>query len=387
MEILSESAQRTKTANARVSFRVDWILLFSVLPIVGAGLVTMSSFGGESSFFARQLTWTGVSIVAFFVFSFVDFRFLRRTGVLVSIFLVAVGLLAVLLATGEVTRGTQSWFTIGSFSIEPVDPIKLVLILILAKYFSRRHIEIANIKHIFVSGLYAFIVFALVFLQPDFGSAMIIFAIWLGMVMVSGISKKHLVAVVLATALVFSGLWFYAFKDYQKQRIVSFLNPLTDIRGAGYNAYQSTIAVGSGELMGKGIGYGTQSRLNFLPEYETDFIFAAFAEEWGFLGVFLLFMLYGVLMWRILANSIRGETNFEILFGVGLAVMFMSHIVIHVGMNVGLLPITGITLPFMSYGGSHLLAEFTGLGILMGMRRYSRAAHKEVVKNEFVGPK
>jgi rod shape determining protein RodA len=271
--------------------------------------------------------------------------------------------------------------------VEPVDPIKLVLVLILAKYFSRRHIDIANVKHILISGLYAFILFTLVFLQPDFGSAMIIFCIWIGMVMVSGISKKHLLAVFLILLLTFAGLWFYVFRDYQKQRILTFLNPLTDIRGAGYNAYQSTIAVGSGQLWGKGVGYGTQSRLNFLPEYETDFIFAAFAEEWGFLGVIVLFLLYGILIWRILANSIRGETNFEILFGMGLAVMFVSHLVIHVRMNIGLLPITGITLPLMSYGGSHLLAEFTGLGILMGMRRYSRAAHKETVKNEFVGPR
>ena len=351
------------------------------------GLVTMNSFVGESSFFFRQIWWVVVSVAVFFSLSFVDFRFLRRTGVLVALFLCSVGVLITLLVSGEVIRGTQSWFTIGSFSIEPIDPIKLILILILAKYFSRRHIEIANIRHILVSGLYAFILFALVFLQPDFGSAMILFCIWLGMVMISGISRRHLFAVFLVIAITFSGLWFYAFKDYQKQRIVSFLNPLTDIQGAGYNAYQSTIAVGSGGLFGKGIGYGTQSRLNFLPEYETDFIFAAFAEEWGFVGVLLLLLCYAVLVWRMLANSIRGATNFEILFGFGLAAFFVSQIFINIGMNVGLLPITGITLPFMSYGGSHLLAEFAGLGILMGMRRYSRPAHKETVKNEFVGPR
>jgi len=367
--------------------RIDWLLFAATLPIVGMGLVTMNSFVGESSFFFRQIWWVVVSVAVFFSLSFVDFRFLRRTGVLVALFLCSVGVLITLLVSGEVIRGTQSWFTIGSFSIEPIDPIKLILILILAKYFSRRHIEIANIRHILVSGLYAFILFALVFLQPDFGSAMILFCIWLGMVMISGISRRHLFAVFLVIAITFSGLWFYAFKDYQKQRIVSFLNPLTDIQGAGYNAYQSTIAVGSGGLFGKGIGYGTQSRLNFLPEYETDFIFAAFAEEWGFVGVLLLLLCYAVLVWRMLANSIRGATNFEILFGFGLAAFFVSQIFINIGMNVGLLPITGITLPFMSYGGSHLLAEFAGLGILMGMRRYSRPAHKETVKNEFVGPR
>ena len=180
-------------------------------------------------------------------------------------------------------------------------------------------------------------------------------------------------------------LWSFVFEDYQKQRITTFLHPLADIQGSGYNAYQSTIAVGSGELWGRGIGYGTQSRLQFLPEYETDFIFAAFAEEWGFFGVLLLLLLFGVVLWRVLVNAFYGATNFEALFGVGVAILLMSHLSVHVGMNIGLLPVTGITLPFMSYGGSHLLTEFMGLGILMGMRRYQRTVHKDDVTNEFLG--
>jgi len=163
------------------------------------------------------------------------------------------------------------------------------------------------------------------------------------------------------------------------------LNPLTDITGAGYNAFQSTIAIGSGEVTGKGIGYGTQSRLEFLPEYETDFIFAAFSEEWGFLGVLTLFSLFGILFWRILLNAMHGATNFEILFGLGVAIFFMSHFIIHVGMNIGLLPVTGTTMPFLSYGGSHIFTEFMALGILMGMRKYRKAYHKDDTKNEFLG--
>jgi len=282
-------------------------------------------------------------------------------------------------------KGAQSWFTFGEVSFEPADPIKLVLIAILAKYFSRRHIEIAHIRHILVSGFYAFVFFMLVLLQPDFGSAIIIFLIWLGMVFVSGISKKHLAMVFCIGMLAFAGLWFYVFRDYQKQRIINFVHPLQDIRGTGYNAYQSTIAVGSGELLGKGVGFGTQSRLKFLPEYETDFVFAAFAEEWGFVGVVLLFCFYGIVIWRVLIHAMRGSTNFETLFGLGIAIFFMSHFFINIGMNIGLLPVTGITLPFMSYGGTHLLTEFAGLGILMGMSRYQRAAHKDLSKNELPG--
>jgi rod shape determining protein RodA len=166
---------------------------------------------------------------------------------------------------------------------------------------------------------------------------------------------------------------------------MTFLNPLTDIQGAGYNAYQSTVAVGSGELLGKGVGYGTQSKLQFLPEYETDFIFAAFAEEWGFVGVLLLFCLYGIVLWRILAAALMGSTNFETLFCVGVAVLFLSHIVIHVGMNIGLLPVTGTTIPLMSYGGSHLVVEYVALGMVLAMRRYGRAVHREDAEREMVG--
>ncbi|MDE1988683.1 MAG: FtsW/RodA/SpoVE family cell cycle protein, partial [Patescibacteria group bacterium] len=250
---------------------------------------------------------------------------------------------------------------------------------------SRRHIEISNVRHILISGAYAFVVFVMILKQPDFGSAMIIFLLWLGMALMSGISKKHLLAVFLIGAISFGGLWGYVFKDYQKKRIITFAYPLSDIRGAGYNAYQSTIAVGSGRLFGKGIGYGTQSKLKFLPEYQTDFIFAAYAEEWGFFGVILLFSLYGILVWRIISNAYQGATNFEILYGAGLAILFMSHFVINAGMNIGLLPVTGITLPFMSYGGTHLLGSFVGLGILMGMRRYRMTTHRDVMKNEFLG--
>src|SRR3989344_1086247 len=178
---------------------------------------------------------------------------------------------------------------------------------------------------------------------------------------------------------------FFVFKDYQKQRILNFIHPLADIQGTGYNAYQSTIAVGSGQFFGKGVGYGTQSRLKFFPEYETDFIFAAFAEEWGFVGVLLLFALYGVVFWRILDNALHGSTNFEILFGVGVACFFLSHFLIHIRINIGLLAVTGTTVPFMSYGGSHLLAEWSSLGILMGMRKYRKTFHKDAIRNEFVG--
>jgi len=345
----------------------------------------MFSFVETNTYFFRQIVWLAISITAFLIFSVIDFKFLRRTAVITWLYLISAGLLLVLFTVGSVFQGAQSWLDFGLFSFQPAEFAKLVLVLTLAKYFSRRHIEIQNIRHIIVSGIYAFIIFMLVLFQPDFGSAIIIFLIWFGMVLVSGISKKHLITVFLLGLISTSFLWVFVFHDYQKARVLNFIHPMQDIRGTGYNAYQSMVAVGSGQFLGKGVGYGTQSRLKFLPEYQTDFIFAAYSEEWGFMGVLILFALYILFIFRILFNAMKGATNFEVLFGVGLAIIFISHFFVHIGMNIGVLPITGLTLPFMSYGGTNLLISFIGLGILMSMRRYSTATHRDVYKNEMVG--
>jgi rod shape determining protein RodA len=368
--------------------RIDWLLVFFILPIIAAGLVTMKSFTPletNGDFFSKQILWVIVSFAIFFLFSFIDFRFLKETKVLVFLFLTMCGALLVLIVLGHISHGHKSWFNFGLFFFQPVDLMKLILVLVLAKYFSRRHVEIRDIKHLFISGLYAFIPLILVLLQPDFGSAMIILFIWLGMVLVSGISKKHLFIVFAIGALVFTSLWFVAFKPYQKARIYNFINPLTDIHKTGYNVFQSTIAVGSGEIFGKGLGFGTQSRLKFLPVPQSDFIFAAFSEEWGFVGCALILLLYCLVIWRILRNASLGASNFEILYGMGIAIFFMGHILVNVGMNIGIMPVTGIPLPFMSYGGSHLLTEFSSLGILMSMRKYGRSAHRDDMENEFLG--
>lgn len=364
---------------------LDWFLIFPLIPISCFGLITMFSFVETNTFFIRQLVWLLISITAFLIFSMIDFKFLRRTAVITWLYIISAGLLLVLFLVGSAFQGAQSWLDFGLFSFQPAEFAKLVLVLTLAKYFSRRHIEIQNIRHIIVSGVYAFIIFLLVLFQPDFGSAIIIFLIWFGMVLVSGISKKHLTIVFVLGVTATAFLWVFVFHDYQKARIMNFLHPLQDIQGTGYNAYQSMVAIGSGQFLGKGVGYGTQSRLKFLPEYQTDFIFAAYAEEWGFVGVIILFALYILLIFRILYNALRGATNFEVLFGVGLAIIFISHFFVHIGMNIGVLPITGLTLPFMSYGGTNLLISYIGLGILMSMRRYSRATHRDVYKNEMVG--
>ena len=352
----------------------DPVLFLPVLMLSLMGLATMYSHVGDNLFFNRQVIWIGLATLAMLTFIIPDYRFLRTGNTTFYVYLCIVFLLLAVLIFGEVTLGAQSRFDLGFFSLQPSDPAKLVLILVLSKYFAKRHEEIGDFKHVLISGIYAVLIFGLVFIQPDFGSAAILFLIWFGLVLVSGIKVRHLATVVLLGIVAFVGMWQFVFFDYQKERIATFLDPLSDIQGSGYNAYQSTVAIGSGGLFGKGIGYGTQSKLLFLPEYETDFIFAAYAEEWGFFGVLLLFAAFGVLVWRLLHYAMTGASNFERLFAAGVCIFLVAHFFIHIGMNIGLLPVTGTTIPFLSYGGSHLITEFIAIGMVMGMRRYSNAS-------------
>lgn len=351
---------------------VDWLLFVPAFLISLAGLVTMYSFSGDNYFFSRQSIWLLATVIMFFIATMIDWRFLRQTRVQVSIFLATLAILWFVSMAGYTAQGAERWFRLGPIAFQPLDLARLSLILILAKYFSRRHVEIRNLRHILISGFYALLIFIPLFLQPNFSGAVVAALIWLGMVLVSGISKKHFLAVLASGILVSAIIWLSLLAPYQKARIISFIHPLADIRGAGYNAYQSTIAVGSGEILGKGIGQGSQSKLLFLPKYETDFIFAAFTEEWGFVGAMCLLLLFLILLFRIVKDAERAATNFEALLGLGVAIWFAVHLGVHAGMNMGMLPVTGLTLPFMSYGGSHLLIEWLTLGILSSNTRHSR---------------
>ncbi len=360
----------------------DPVLFGSALCLSLFGVATMYSHVGENSFFNQQLIWLGISVVVFFILLVPDYRFLRTTNAGFYAYVVTIVLLILTPFFAEEILGARQRFDFGFFSLQVSDPAKLVLITILAKYFAKRHELIGDFRHIIVSGIYTLGMFMLVFLQPDFGTAMILFLIWFGMVLVAGIRFRHLAIVFFIGLMAFGGLWEFAFKDYQKERIMTFLDPLADIQGAGYNAYQSTVAVGSGEIFGKGIGYGTQSKLLFLPEYETDFIFAAFAEEWGIVGVTILFLLFAILILRLLYHAINGASNFEKLFATGVAIYLVAHFFIHVGINIGLLPVTGTTVPFLSYGGSHMVTEFAALGMVLAMRRYTEK--KPIERDNFL---
>ena len=230
----------------------DVTLFAGMLAISLAGLFTMSSFQGNDNYFLKQSIWIILSFSIFIIASRFEYRFLKQTRTVMVMYSAVLFILSLLFILGHTSKGAESWFNLLGIAFQPTDLMKIVLIIVLAKYFSRRHIEIANIRHILVSGVYAIIPFVLVVLQPDFGSAMVIFAIWLGLVVVSGISIKHLLFVFIIGALTFTLAWQFVFKSYQKARIINFINPLQDLRGSGYNAYQSTIAVGSGGLLGEG---------------------------------------------------------------------------------------------------------------------------------------
>ena len=363
----------------------DWTLLLPAVTLSLVGILTMSTFGQGDSLASRQLLWLSIAMVVYLVLSTVDMRFIRRTSIVMALYAMAFVLLALLLVIAHPVMGARAWFSLGPISFQPADFAKLALIALLAKYLSRRHVEIGDYRHIIVSGAYALTFTLLILVEPDMGNAIIFGAIWLGMMLVSGISKKHLAVIGLIGLVVGSALWFEGLKPYQRTRIISFVNPASDIHGAGYNAYQAKIAVGSGEMFGKGIGYGTQSKLRFLPEYQTDFIFAAYAEEWGFVGVTLLLAVYALLFARISQIARAAATNFDAFFTLGVLILFAAHVAIHTGISLGLLPVTGTTIPFMSSGGSHLVLEFALLGIVTSLARHGRGAARTTDDNEYLG--
>ncbi|MCR4333571.1 MAG: rod shape-determining protein RodA [Patescibacteria group bacterium] len=372
-------------SSARSSIFFDWTLFLPAVTLSLLGILTMSTFGQGESLAPRQLVWLAIAIGVYAFLATLDMRFIRGTSVVMTLYGTAFVLLAFLLFFAHPVMGARAWFSFGLISFQPADFAKLALIALLAKYLSRRHVEIGDFRHILVSGAYALTLTLLILVEPDMGNAIIFSTLWLGMMLVSGISKKHVAVLGIIALLIGSVLWFEGLKPYQRTRIISFVNPAADIHGSGYNAYQAKIAVGSGEFLGKGIGYGTQSKLRFLPEYQTDFIFAAFAEEWGFVGVALLLSVYALILARLAQIARVAATNFDAFFTLGVLILFAAHIAIHVGISLGLLPVTGQTIPFMSSGGSHLVLEFALLAIVTSLARHGRGAARDVSANEYLG--
>jgi len=351
--------------------QLDWILIGSAVLLVVFGLLSLysSSIGkGDFSNFKKQIVFFSIALFLMFFLSFFDWRALKEDSRLILIFyFLCLGALAGLFFFAPEIRGVKSWYKLGPVSFDPIEFTKIILIILLAKYFSTRHIKMYQVRHILLSGIYVLLPAVLIFFQPDLGSVLILIALWIGILLISGIKLSHFLILVLCGLLIFSLSWSFLLKDYQKNRIISFFVPYEPL-GISWSQNQAEIAIGSGGILGQGIGNGSQTQYGFLPECQTDFIFASIAEETGLVGVSALLFLFSILIWRVIKIALISRENFSRLFTVGFSVVLISQIFIHIGMNLGMLPVIGIPLPFISYGGSSLIAFFIGLGILENLR-------------------
>ncbi len=354
--------------------RLDWILIGSSLGLVALGLLSIysSSIARDIfSSFGKQVIFLGIGLFAMLALSSFDYRLLRNNSYLIiSLYLIGLVALVGLFFFAPEIRGTHRWYRIAGISIDPVEYVKLILVIIVAKYFALRHVEVYRIRHIVSTGVYFLIPMLLIARQPDLGSLIILSALWIIMLLVAGIRLRHLFTIIFIGILVFALGWSVFLLDYQKIRIISFLEPELDPLGIGWSQEQSRIAIGNGGFFGQGFEKGTQTQYGFLSEPQTDFIFAAIAEEFGLLGVFLLFLLLVLLLWRILKIGIEAQDNFGRLYSTGLGALLIVQTLINVGMNLGLLPIIGLSLPFVSYGGGLLIVTYIGVGILMSIKTH-----------------
>lgn len=335
-----------------INLHIGLVSLF----LISIGILVIYSSSKELAI--QQFIYTVIGLIFFFLISQMDLFSLRK--LIFPSYILTAALLIIVMIVGIETRGSIRWIPLGFFNIQPSEFAKIVLILFLAKFWTNNHPSWGNI---FKSIAWIFPILFLIFKQPDLGSTMALMAIWVGMLFSSQIAIKKIIVLILIALFVVPSSWFFL-HDYQQQRIVGFLNPGSDPLGRGYNLIQSTIAVGSGQLWGRGLGRGTQSRLQFLPEFRTDFIFASISEELGFVGALIIIVLYLYLLAFCLLVALRTGDRFSFLVVLGVFSMILFQMFINVGMNIGILPITGITLPLISYGGSSLIVTLMCLGLV-----------------------
>ncbi|MBP5993282.1 MAG: rod shape-determining protein RodA [Candidatus Moranbacteria bacterium] len=352
-------------------FQFDWVLLAATLLLLGVSLLSLYSLssGGGTNYFAKQALFAGLGMGVMFFVAFLDYRHIERAST--PLYFSMLFILTVLLVIGSTVRGTSGWLSLGIFQIQPVEFAKVVLILFLSSFIRKKTTELGEWTRIIASLFLSAIMIFLVLRQPDLGSSLVLMAIWIGMIVVAGLRWSHVITLaVLGSLLVFSA-WFLL-APYQKDRINTFLHPELDPKGSGYNVLQSMVAVGSGGVFGKGVGHGSQSQLSFLPEKHTDFIYAVVTEELGLVGAWLVLVLYGVILYRIRRIADLASDNAGYLLSVGALILFLTHIAINIGMNIGVLPVTGLPAPLLSYGGSSLLAFSVMLGLLQSVYRHKR---------------
>lgn len=353
---------------------MDWVLMSAVLllTLLGLAMFFSATYTQEpiSFFFVRQGVTTIIGAGACFFLSKTAYHSWRRFAIL--FFGLGIALQLVVSLTGRIIRGTVSRLEFFGVQLQPSEFIKIVLLVVLS-YVLARQARI-TLRQLFLSLLLIGPPVILVLLEPDLGMAALMIAIWAGMLVFWGLSWRIIFVLGLIGVLLFGAGWHFVFRDYQKARITSFLHPTKDPLGAGYNMTQSIVALGSGQFFGRGLGHGPQSQLKFLPERHTDFILASIGEELGFVGLLVVILLYAVLIWRILNVARLTSDPFGQLLCVGASIVFMTSLTVSAGMNMGLLPVTGIPLSFVSYGGSNLLASFILLGLVQSIRVHSRFA-------------
>lgn len=339
----------------------DLLLLTLILAIGSISLLIIFSINQSLAF--NQLVFWAIGLAVLWFFSFFDFREWQKLSTIFYLF--ALAALTLLIFIGDPVRGSVRWIDLGFFRFQPSEVAKVATILTLASFFSEK--SSSEIKNLVISFLIILPSFILVFRQPDIGNALTFVAIWLGMIIVSGIRPKALVLGFLST-IVFIALIYNLLAPYQKERLSTFTNPVSDPLGTGYQIIQSKIAVGSGQFFGRGLGRSSQSQLKFLPEAESDFIFASVAEQLGFVGAGLLLVLYTLFLVKVLSFA-RSGNRFSQLLVIGTISFFLFQLLVNVGMNMGLVPVTGITFPLVSYGGSSLISTLFLLGIVFSTRR------------------
>jgi len=352
----------------------DWRFLGLIAAILSLGVLSIYSVTSVQTvtvtpIYLKQLAWIAIGCVAFVTMLVVDYHKISRLAyVLYALLLV---LLVIVLVAGKTSRGAQRWIPIGPFVFQPSEFAKLVLVLTLATYYTRSPRQ-GWMQRVVLPGLIMLPGLLLILKQPDLGSGLSYLSIYISMLLVVGMRSKAMGTLLLFAVMLFPFAWelvWGSLHDYQRERIMTFVDPAYDTGGKGYHGLQSRIAIGSGELMGKGLHGGTQSQLKFLPEGHTDFVFAVFAEEWGFLGVLLLLGLFAGLMWMSLEIALKAKDMLGALLAAGLIAMLAFCLVINIGMTAGLFPIVGIPLPLMSYGGSSTVATMAALGLLLNIKR------------------
>jgi rod shape determining protein RodA len=337
-------------------------MIIPVLLLLSLGIVVI--YTSSPTLAIQQLVYSLIGLGLFFTLGSIDYRDLK--SLIKPLYIISVVLLVATLLLGFETRGSIRWIPLGLFNFQPSEFSKAVLILTLASFWSKNEASFLNIGK---SLLITLPILALIFRQPDLGTTLTVAFIWLMTLIAANISLLK-VGLLFALGVLGAPLLWLNLQDYQKQRIYTFLAPASDPRGEGFHVIQSTIAVGSGELLGRGLGRGTQSRLQFLPEFRTDFIFAFIAEELGFLGSLIVIVLYLILFYFLINLLSKVEDKFGELIIIGVSSMLFFQIAVNIGMNVGLVPITGITLPFLSYGGSSIITTLAALGFVNSVKKY-----------------